>query len=320
MRVHAAARERPDVQRLGLRRIVSGAGFPHREDGGRARLRGVTSAAGRARSGKTESVTPDAFFVRDGDLFQPTPATAGPWDPGLQHGGPPAALLGMALEATLPRPGTRIAHFALELLSPVPLAPMRVTTEVVRPGKKIELLGAKVEVGGRPALRATAWRLAVEEEGEGRNPEVNASEPPPRMPDAPDTRLFRDAPSFGYGLALEWRFAEGGFHVLGPATVWSRLRVAIVQGEPVGALARALAMVDSANGMSAELEPSAYLFVPVNLTVSLARAPVGEWVGMSAKTTLTREGAGTTRARLFDTRGYFGDSLQTLFVEKQPKR
>ncbi len=218
----------------------------------------------------------EAFFIRVGDTFQPTPATAGPWDPGLQHGGPPAALLASVLEATDPRPGTRLAHFALEFLSPVALAPMRVTTEVVRAGKKIELLAATAEIGGRAVLRASAWRLAVEA---GRSPEIHLDEPPPPLPEAAETRLFRDTPSFGYGVALEWRFTDGGFHLLGPATVWTRLKVAIVAGEPVGALSRALAMVDSANGVSAELAPGKFLFVPVNLTVSLARAPRGSGSG-----------------------------------------
>jgi hypothetical protein len=255
---------------------------------------------------------PSSFYVRSGDELHPAPTTAGPWDPGLQHGGPPAALLGAALEATSPRDGTRVAHFALEFLSPVPLAPMRVATEVVRPGKKIELLSATASVAGRPVLRASAWRLAV---GAGRSPEIRFGDPPPPFPDAEETRLFPNAPPFGYGLALEWRFAAGGFHLYGPATAWTRLRVDVVEGEPVSPLSRVLAMVDSANGISAELDPKAFLFVPVNLTVSLARAPEGEWVGMSAATSIASEGVGTTHARLFDTRGFFGESLQTLFVE-----
>ncbi len=255
---------------------------------------------------------PAAFYVRGGGELVATMATPGPWDAGLQHGGPPAALLASELERLAPRPGTRIAQFAMEFLSPVPVAPMRVTTEIVRPGKKIELLGATASIGGKQVLRASAWRLAV---GEGRSPEVRLAESPPPMPDFAETRPFPGAPPFGYGLALEWRFTEGGFHLLGPATAWTRLRVAVVEGEPVSPLARVLAMVDSANGISAELEPRSFLFVPVNLTVSLTRAPDGEWVGMSAVTSISSEGVGTTRARLFDLGGYFGESLQTLFVE-----
>ena len=257
-----------------------------------------------------------AFYLRTSpDEVSPTPATAGPWDPGLQHGGPPAALLGAALEATQPRPGTRLAHFTLDFLGPVPLAPMRVVTETVRPGKKIELLGATAIVNGRPVLRASAWRLAVQA---GRAPAIGVAAAPPPLPALAETRLFPDAPPFGYGVALEWRFTEGGFHLWGPATAWTRLRVAIVEGEPVTPLARVLSMVDSANGISAELDPRAFLFVPVTLTVSLAREPSGEWVGMSAKTKITAEGVGTTHADLFDEAGYLGESLQTLFVEPRP--
>jgi hypothetical protein len=97
--------------------------------------------------------------------------------------------------------------------------------------------------------------------------------------------------------------------------VWSRLRVEIVEGEPIPPIARALAMVDSANGISAELDVGKYLFVPVNLSVSLTREPIGEWVGMRAVTALSSDGVGTSRARLFDSRGTIGRAMQTLFVE-----
>jgi len=255
----------------------------------------------------------DAFYVRrDDGTFDATAATVGPWDAKLQHGGPPAALLATAIEAMAPRPAVRIGHFALEFLGPVPVAPMRITTEVVRPGKKIELVSATATVGDRAVLRATAWRLLTQVD---RNPPRNFDDPPPPKPAEADPRLFLGVPSFGYGEAVEWRFTSGGFHEIGPATVWSKLRVAIVRGEPVGALARALAMVDSANGISAELDVRKFLFVPVNLTVSIDREPVGEWVGMSAQTRLASEGVGTTHARLFDEHGYLGESLQTLFVE-----
>jgi hypothetical protein len=255
----------------------------------------------------------DAFYVRQADgTFDATGATVGPWDGKLQHGGPPAALLATEIEATAPRPGARIAHFALEFLGPVPVAPMRITTEIVRPGKKIELVAATASVGGRAVLRATAWRLATQPD---KNPPRNFDDAPAPKPAEAETRLFYGVPSFGYGESLEWRFTSGGFHEIGPASVWSKLRVEIVRGEPVSAIARTLAMVDSANGISAELDVRKFLFVPVNLTVSIDRAPVGEWVGMSAKTRLASEGVGTTHARLFDETGYFGESVQTLFVE-----
>ncbi len=256
-----------------------------------------------------------AFYAREGDRYRATPATAGPWDPGLQHGGPVAALLGSRIERDAAREGARVAHFALEFLGPVPVAPLDVTTELERPGKKIALWSARARAAGRDAVRATAWLIAV---SEGRNPGAHLEgEPLPPMPDTAVTTYFDAVPRFGYGDALEWRFSEGGFTSIGPAMVWARMRIALVDGEPVTPLARVLTMVDSANGISAELDVGAYLFVPVNLTVSLARPPSTEWTGMRAVTSLSTDGVGVTRARLFDERGVIGEALQTLYVDKR---
>jgi hypothetical protein len=113
---------------------------------------------------------------------------------------------------------------------------------------------------------------------------------------------------------MEWRFVAGSFHALGPATVWSRPRIPLLAGEATSPFLRALLLVDSANGISAELDFSAYTFVPVNLTVAFTRAPEGDWIGMSASTALAGDGVGTARAALFDGRGFFGEAHQPLFV------
>jgi hypothetical protein len=76
-------------------------------------------------------------------------------------------------------------------------------------------------------------------------------------------------------------------------------------------------MVDSANGISAELPVTEFTFVPVDLNVVLHRAPEGEWVGMHAATTIEDDGIGLTRTRLFDAKGSVGGSLHTLFVSRR---
>ena len=258
---------------------------------------------------------PAAFYLRQGDdTFVPMPATVGPWDPALQHGGPPAALLGRAIESLGGRSDVRVSHFSLDFLGALPLEPMTVRAEVARPGKRIELATATAIIGGRPALRAAAWRLAI---GAGRSPRVGLDEAPPPMPDHESRDYFEGVRTFGYGESLEWRFASGGFRVRGPATVWSRMRIPLLSGEAPSPLVRLLAMVDSANGVSWEADFSTHLFVPVNLTVAMTRSPEGEWVGMHAITALAGDGVGTTRARLFDARGDVGEALQTLFVSRR---
>jgi hypothetical protein len=88
----------------------------------------------------------------------------------------------------------------------------------------------------------------------------------------------------------------------------------LIDGEETSPLCRLLLMVDSANGISAELPPSRYTFVPIHLSVSVERHPRTEWVGMRARTTLAPDGIGLARADLFDEIGFLGTAVQTLFV------
>ena len=95
-----------------------------------------------------------AFYVSEGGRFVSSELTRGPWNPDTQHAGPPAALIGRALEQ-LPvtpsesRPGAPgseqawfIGRITFEILRPVPIAPLTVEAEVVRPGRSVELLAA----------------------------------------------------------------------------------------------------------------------------------------------------------------------------------
>src|SRR6185503_18842904 len=79
-----------------------------------------------------------SFYEPLGDeRFAATPYTRGPWDPAFQHAGPPAALLGRALERCEPRDGFVIARTTFEILRPVPVADVAVTARVVRPGRSV---------------------------------------------------------------------------------------------------------------------------------------------------------------------------------------
>jgi len=125
-----------------------------------------------------------AFYERDGDTFVPSELTRGPWDPGAQHAGPPSALLGRAVEAG----GTLIGRITIEVLRPVPLAPLTVASRVVRPGRNVELLEATMAEPGedaRPIARAVAWRLRIDDSVAALD-----SGPPPPGPDAGAERPF----------------------------------------------------------------------------------------------------------------------------------
>ena len=90
----------------------------------------------------------------------PSELTRGPWDPGSQHAGPPAALLGRAIER-LPARASRCGSAAItfEILRPVPIAPLRVEARIVRPGRRVEMVAASLGDGEGEVMRARGWRL-----------------------------------------------------------------------------------------------------------------------------------------------------------------
>ena len=256
--------------------------------------------------------SPSAFYTSlGGGRFASTAATAGPWGAGLSHGSPPATLLLRTIEQGLPRPDARVARIAFDFLGPVAVAEVATSAEMLRPGSRVELCRARLSVETRTAMEATAWRISATP---GRAPEVRDPRTPPPLPAERSRAVFRDVPPFGYGESLEWRFVEGAFDQLGPATVYARPLIPLLEGEPLSALGRLLVMVDSANGISAMLPPAQFTFVPVELTVSVVRHPRTEWVGMSARTSIDGDGIGHVHAELFDEAGYLGTAVQTLFV------
>jgi len=258
------------------------------------------------------SPLPEAFFLPLSEtVFQPTEATVGPWARDLQHGGPPIALLARALRRHPGEPGLEIARLTVEILGPIPVAACEIAVRVLRPGRRIELLQGELRVAGRPVLLAQAWRLAREP---GSSPPVPEAFTPPPLPAPETTEFFPGVTWFPYGHALEWRFVRGAFTEPGPALLWARPRIPLVAGEASAGLDGLLTLLDSANGVSAELDIRSHTFVPVDLTLNLRRQPEGPWFGMDARTVIDPGGIGTVSTTVFDDGGPVGRSLHTLFV------
>lgn len=256
----------------------------------------------------------DAFYrPLSPGRFEATPHAAGPWDPAHQHGGPPAALLARALEATRPRPEHQIARIAFDILAPVPLGELEVAAHLVRPGRSVELLEAELTAHGRPVMRATAWRV------HRAPPDVppSAGEPLAGVgPTDPMTRELDLPPQWrsGYLEAIEWRLVEGHLLQPGPCAAWTRMRVPLVEGEAVSPVQRALVVADSGSGLSSVLDIGSWLFVNPDLTVHFIRAPRGEWICLDAESTIAAGQVGLARSTLSDVAGPVGFGAQSLLV------
>lgn len=254
----------------------------------------------------------DAFYEPDGQRFISTPWTTGPWGPGLQHAGPPSALLARAFESFEPD-GMLLARITIEILRPVPVAPLRIETTVARPGKKVQFLEGALFADDDCVARASAWRIR-----RAPAPVTTATDPgvPPGDPEQLTAMEFPDAvPKECYVRAMELRFARGTFFEPGPAAAWGRSRIPLVAGEALSPAQRVLALADSGNGISLVLDMRTHVFINTELTVHLFREPVGEWVCLDATTHLSADGVGLAESTLWDTRGRIGGGRQALFVD-----
>jgi hypothetical protein len=259
----------------------------------------------------------DAFYELDGDLFRATELTRGPWDPEAQHAGPPAALLGHAIEQ-LPEAGEfQVGRVTFEILGPVPIAPVRVEARVARPGRRVQMFEADLsDAGGEVLMRARGWRIRtvkLDLPGEA----LLASQPPAPPEDGSAVDFFPIEQEHGYHSAMEVRFVAGGWLEPGPATAWLRMRQPLVAGEEPTPLQRTLVAADVGNGISAALDFRRYLFINVDLTVHLERMPKGEWIGVDAATLPRPKGVGTAESTLFDGDGRIGRALQTLLISER---
>lgn len=253
-----------------------------------------------------------AFYSASEDgLLIPSELTRGPWDPGSQHAGPPAALLGRAIERCEPRPDLQVGRVTFEILRPVPLAPLEASAHVVRPGRSVELLEASLSGPEGEVMRARAWRV---QPGEIELPEAMDGVPPgPR--EGSEEPFFATGHEVGYHSATDFRFVRGAWLEPGPATVWMRSRVPLVEGEEPTPLQRLLVVADSGNGVSAAFDPRHHLFINTDLSVHLLRPPSGEWVCLEATTYVA--GLGLADTVLWDERGRLGRSAQTLLVRER---
>jgi hypothetical protein len=259
-----------------------------------------------------------AFYVSEGGQFVASELTRGPWDPDSQHAGPPAGLIGRALERCASPTGQtdwQLGRITYEIPRTVPIAPVRVAAEVVRPGKSVELLRATLADEQGPVMIASAWRIVRREV---QLPSSLAGVEPPPGPDAGAHQpFFNTGQEVGYHSAMEYRFVEGSFLEPGPATAWMRMGIALVDGEQPSPLQRVLVAADTGNGISATLDLARHVFINVDLSVHLHRMPAGDWVCLDAITTPQPTGVGLADTALYDERGPIGRALQTLLVRER---
>ena len=277
----------------------------------------MVRAAARHPQGAALTVALEPIFRGDGEWFVPTGHSRGPWEPGSQHGGAPAALLAEAVRD----PGMHVARLSYDFTGPVAVGrPLRIETRLVRPGGRLQLVEADlVDAEGTAVVRLRAMRLRRGDLA-GLPNEADAEAIPGGGPGAARAGEFPTETDEAEGFhrtAMEIRFGGGTSYGIGPALAWFRFARPLIEGEEPSPLALVAAAADFGNGVSRVLDFERHLFVNTDLTIHLRRDPVGEWVMLDARTRVEAHGVGLAASTLYDERGAIGLSAQSLYVAER---
>lgn len=261
----------------------------------------------------------DCLFHRLGtdgefDVFESTDGTRSNWDPQIQHGSPPLALLTRAIENRAAGTGLRVGRLTLDILGAIPVTTVRVRAWVDRPGSRISMMAAEMLAerpdGTRRAVaRVTAWLLRP---SDTRDAVTDRYPPLVEGEAATVAHAWEGAP--GYLETISWRRQPDQD---GSAVAWLSPLVPLVDSEPTTPLQRLAMVVDSANGIGAALDPQQFLFMNTDTVVHLHRLPQGQDFGLRARGSIGPDGVGATTADLFDRDGFIGTCAQTLLVQRR---
>ncbi len=256
----------------------------------------------------------NAIYRVDGAIAATSPAAGGPWDPGLQHGAAPSSLICWAVER-LPSPvPMRVVRLTVDLMRPVPVAPLEIRTAIVREGRKIQLVEVALLADGKEVVRGSVLRMRIE----ARDMPAIAAGPRIELPlpeaSAPPDFFATETP---FLQGIEMKTAKGGFRIPGPAAIWYRATRPIVEGADISPLMRAVIAADFCNGTSSVFSMKDWTFINADLSVSLGREPVGDWILLDAETWAGGDSVGIAAARLADRQGYFGRAVQSVLFEKR---
>lgn len=234
-----------------------------------------------------------------------------------------AGILEQTLIAADPEGGPmHPARLTIDLERPLGLVPIVVTARITRSGRKVRIAEAELstEDGTRVAhasllgIRALPepldYSVAVVPDDSVNQPELPAD---PQVLAVATFAAAVEGPMF-HSHAVEHRFVTGHMGVLGPGSDWIRLRVPVLAGEATSPLQRVAAAADFGNGVSGSL-PHPWMFINPDLTVTLYRLPVGEWVCLDSVSRFGPAGVGSAESELWDEQGRLGRSIQNLLVE-----
>jgi hypothetical protein len=242
--------------------------------------------------------------------FRPTQHVSGAWNIQEQHIAPAMGLLAHLVEAHRDArrdDGLRIGRASYDILGKLAMDAFEVEIDIVRPGRTIELVEARLRQDGRVGLVLRAWLMAG---CDTRALAGHALAPMPALETLSPWEMGQVWPG-GFVRSVELRrHADAP----GAASYWVRTPLTLLADASVSSTARLLGLVDVANGSAVRVAPQRVAFPNLDLGAHLFRAPVGDWMGFQTSVAFGPDGMGLTHSVLHDADGPLGMVSQCLTV------
>ncbi|GEM31272.1 thioesterase [Nocardia neocaledoniensis NBRC 108232] len=259
-----------------------------------------------------------AFFDTDlvtAGLLHPTPAAGSGWAGGQMRGMAISAALAREVERRVAEQGPtslRPTRWTLDLFRAVAMRPCTVETEIVRAGRRLCLVDARLCQDGTPVAAARALYLAAGDARPGRCWSVDSAPipPPPTWHRDPDTsRIY-------YSGDAGWDADPARHHNTSRNRVW-HAAITVVDGEKATPFQFACAVADVTNVVT-NLGSQGLEYINTDVTVAFSRLPIGDEMGVSASDRHERDGIAIGTAELYDRTGVFGTATVTALTATQP--
>ncbi len=241
--------------------------------------------------------------------FDPDPTSHAPWSTEMLHGRLIGGLAARAVEATIAVSEYRVARLTVDLFRPASMAPLSLTTNTVRKGRRIEVIDVIVSSDGHDVARVTALVLAM-----AANPPGNIWQPTPTP--WPDPNSLGDTSDANPVDESGWLFrgVEGGFNTGQRSRVWTNDTRSLVDDEPLSPFVRAAISGDLACPLANSSDDGLH-FINADYTMALGRYPSGAWIGLEVAQQIAADGISMASCTYVDELGPFatstGSSLTT---------
>lgn len=256
--------------------------------------------------------------TEDGLRMLPTELTGGPWNPAHQHGGPVAGLLTRALDRLESPVPMRLARVTVEMFRGVPLTPLRIETDTLRSGRRIQSVEARLFDDSTLVARASGLRIRCDDSASelftpaALDPQLGHPEegvPWPRR-----EMTFDMNPGFSRAVDIE---SEMPIACGVPASCWARLRCRFMEDEETSPVVRLVTLVDFASGTGNAMDYEKYTSINPDLSIHILREPRSDWIGLRGVTLRAEDGIGQSASIIYDLEGPIGRVQASLLLDRR---